>query len=97
MPTFSSRTSASLLVGALFSSCSHPAATTDAAETSQMEVPAAIGTRLSRPDSLNGIPGHQFGEPLSAFPGLVLAKSQKPGTQTYYYRGEGRGGLVRPA
>ncbi|MGI4971775.1 MAG: hypothetical protein ACRYGH_22760 [Janthinobacterium lividum] len=43
---------------------------------------------MSRTDSLNGIPGHQFGEPLSAFPGLVLAKSQQPGSQTYRYPDE---------
>ena len=32
-----------------------------------------------------GIPGHRFGEPLSAFPGVELAKMQHPGTQTYVY------------
>jgi hypothetical protein len=48
---------------------------------------------MSRADSLNGIPGHQFGEPLSAFPGLVLAKTQQLGTRTYYYPdGKGEGG-----
>jgi hypothetical protein len=77
-----------LLAGALFSSCSHPSATTDSAGTSKLEVPIVTGIRVSRADSLNGIPGHHFGEPLSAFPGLTLTKSQNPGTQTYGYPDE---------
>jgi hypothetical protein len=85
MSISSSLTIASLLIGGLFSSCSHPAATTDAASTSKLEISVTTGTRMSRPDSLNGIPGHHFGEPLSAFPGLILTKGQKPGTQTYTY------------
>ena len=39
----------------------------------------------TRADSLGGIPGHPFGQPLSAFPGVELTPSQKPGVQTYYY------------
>lgn len=85
MPTFSSLTIASLLAGALLSSCSHPAATTDSAGTSKPEAPVATSTKISRTDSLNGIPGHQFGEPLSAFPGVILTKGQQPGTKTYKY------------
>ena len=88
MPTFSSLTIASLLAGALLSSCSHPSATTDSAGTSKPEAPVATNTKISRTDSLNGIPGHQFGEPLNAFPGLVLTKGQHPGTQTYSYPDE---------
>jgi hypothetical protein len=41
---------------------------------------------MSRADSLNGIPGHHFGEPFSAFPGLVLTPGQgAPGTKRYAY------------
>lgn len=42
-------------------------------------------TQVSRIDSLNGIPGHHFGDPVSSFPGMILAKSQQLGTQTYTY------------
>lgn len=86
MPTFFSLTTASLLAGALLSSCSHPSATTDSTGTSKSEVPTATDTRMSRADSLNGIPGHHFGEPFSAFPGLVLTSGQgAPGTKRYAY------------
>jgi hypothetical protein len=88
MSAFSSLTVTSLLAGVLLSSCSHPAATTDSPSTFKPEEPVATGTRISRTDSLNGIPGHHFGEPLSAFPGLALTKGQNPGTQTYSYPDE---------
>lgn len=51
---------------------------------------AALRNPGTRADSLGGIPGHKFGEPLSAFPGLALLPDQKPGVQAYYYP-EGKG------
>nr|GEV99662.1 hypothetical protein [Tanacetum cinerariifolium] len=51
--------------------------------TNKAPVTRDTGTRV---DSLNGIPGHQFGELLSAFPGLVAVEgSTEPGYATYYY------------
>lgn len=39
-----------------------------------------------RVDSLNGIPGHPFGQPLSAFPGLLLCPSpDEYGNPRYWY------------
>ena len=84
MPNSHLLATGSLLAGVLVSSCSHPD-TTESAGTPASEVPVATRRQVSRTDSLNGIPGHQFGEPLSAFPGIELAKSQQPGTQTYTY------------
>ena len=49
----------------------------------------------TRADSLNGIPGHPFGTPLSAFAGLKLvpAPQQQPGYITYRYpNGKGEPG-----
>jgi hypothetical protein len=47
---------------------------------------AAERTKSTKVDSLNGIPGHRFGEPLSAFPGLELTPGQgTPGTRRYAY------------
>jgi hypothetical protein len=86
MSSFFSLTIRLLLAGALFSSCSHPSATTDSTSTSNLKVPTITSNRVSRADSLNGIPGHHFGEALSAFPGLVLTPGQGvPGTKRYAY------------
>ena len=85
MPNASLLTIGSLLAGVLLSNCSQPAATTEAAGASASEAPAAIRGRPSRADSLNGIPGHQFGDPLSSFPGLQLAGPQQPGMQSYAF------------
>lgn len=72
-----------LFTGTLLSSCSHSSPTTEA----RSDAPAVATERTTgtKVDSLNGIPGHHFGDPVSAFPGLELAKSQQPGTQTYTY------------
>ncbi len=74
-----------LLATTLLSNCSHSSPANESKpEGSAPNVIAerSIGTKV---DSLNGIPGHHFGDPVSSFPGIVLAKSQQPGTQTYTY------------
>lgn len=78
-----------LAIGALFtsvllSSCSHSSPTTETGPSA----PTVAAERITstKADSLNGIPGHQFGEPLSNFPGLVLTPGQgAPGTKRYTY------------
>lgn len=84
--------SISLLAAGLFAlatGCSSPqdsSAPAAAAETAAPTVAAVRGPG-ERADSLNGIPGHQLGEPLSAFPGLKLSTDQTPGCKTYVYPG----------
>jgi hypothetical protein len=78
------------LIGVLLGSCSSPSPTTN--ET----MPAAEVTPPpsrqfpfgSKVDSLNGIAGHTFGQPLSAFPKMQL-QPPLPGqlTRTYAYEG----------
>jgi len=71
------------LCGALATGCtSQETASTETAATAPL---AAVRTPGTRADSLGGIPGHAFGEPLSSFPGLELLPDQKPGVQMYYY------------
>ena len=60
------------------SSPTTPAAVATAAMTSTP--PRTPGTAV---DSLDGLPGHHFGEPVSAFPGLVKTESSPPGQQGY--------------
>lgn len=73
-----------LLTEVLLSSCSHSPTTADTAAGST--APAAAGrTTGTKVDSLNGIPGHHFGEPLSAFPGLKEGESRLEGMRRYYY------------
>jgi len=73
-----------MLIGVSLGSCSQssPNAETGSSAT-------AVVDRLTpstKVDSLNGIPGHRFGEPFSAFPGLVLTPGQgTPGTRRYTY------------
>lgn len=66
--------------------CSSPNATSPPAEAATPPRPAfPFGGRV---DSLNGLAGHAFGEPLSAFP-QMRALPPKPGelTRTYAYEG----------
>lgn len=75
-----------IVVGVLLGGCTDSGSPTEKGggnATASTEAPAR--TRGTRVDSLNGIPGHRFGEPLSAFPGLVLAPNQAPGSQKYTY------------
>ena len=80
-----------VLTSGLLTNCSSPSASTPPAGSSPGPAAAApvaaVRTPGTRADSLAGIPGHAFGQPLSAFPGLALYPSQRPGTQTYYYPG----------
>jgi hypothetical protein len=67
-------------------SCSHPAPDSDSAgETTPDAHKTAARTAGTRVDSLNGIPGHRFGEPLSSFPSLIAAENGQDGMKRYYY------------
>lgn len=85
-----------LLISALvlFSGCTDSGSTADQGGGSSAAASrTAVRTPGTRADSLGGIPGHAFGQPLSAFPGLELLPDQKPGVQTYYYpNGKGEPG-----
>lgn len=59
--------------------------TASSAGTATTAPQTAVRTPGTRADSLGGIPGHRFGQPLSDFPGLELLPDQKPGVQMYYY------------
>ena len=78
------------LAGVLLGSCSSPSpATTETAP--QAAVPAQASVQFpfgGKVDSLNGIAGHTFGQPLSAFPKMQL-EPPLPGqlTRTYAYEG----------
>lgn len=80
-----------VLTSGLLTNCSSPSSTTPLADSSTgatVTTPVAtVRTPGTRADSLGGIPGHKFGEELSAFPSLELYPNQKPGTQTYHYPG----------
>lgn len=85
------------LTSGLLTSCSSPSSSTlpvDSSTGASGNTPvAAVHTPGTRADSLGGIPGHAFGQPLSAFPGLELLPDQKPGVQLYYYpNGKGEPG-----
>lgn len=71
-----------VLTSGLLTNCSSPSPATTANPPTP---PAAASPLAARVDSLNGIPGHQFGEPLSAFPGLALNPNQGPGPRMYTY------------
>lgn len=83
---------ASLLAATLLSSCS----SADSAHEPQTAVPEGTDQSPtsqfpfgSRVDSLNGIAGHPFGEPLSAFPQLrLLPPTAGALTRTYSYEGK---------
>jgi len=71
--------------GFLFNSCSHPAPTTTAeAPDKGTSSPNAEFPYGSKVDSLNGVPTHHFGKPLSAFKGLVRADGATPGMVSYH-------------
>lgn len=68
----------------LLASCSPatPAQQTTPAATAPAAATRAVGARA---DSLNGIPGHHFGELLSAFPGLTRVPTDPGGYAVYGY------------
>lgn len=74
-----------LFAGTLLSSCSPSSSKPESVAGASVPPIVAERTKGTKADSLDGIPGHRFGEPLSAFPGVELAKTQHPGTQTYVY------------
>ena len=85
MTNFFSLTGRALLAGALLSSCSHSASTAPPDPAAGPAAVAAAEPSGTKADSLNGIPGHRFGEPLSAFPGLENLPDEASGYQRYVY------------
>lgn len=81
------------LAAVLLGGCTDSTSRTQKASANQ-SAPAetTTTTRAARVDSLNGIPGHHFGEPLSAFPGLVSIGPKELGAQSYYYAKGGEPG-----
>ncbi len=81
------RFSAFTLISAMLSSCSEGTPDTSAGSPPLAATPAPVPaqrTTGTAADSLNGIPGHTFGEPLSNFPGLVLVtKEEALGLRVY--------------
>lgn len=78
------------LAGALLASCSspNPATTTGAPAAGNAPQPASQFPFGGKVDSLNGIAGHIFGQPLSAFPKMrLLPPSPGELTRTYEYEG----------
>ena len=93
MPTPSSNALVLSLTTVLLGGCTDSSSQTQKAGGNQPAIgEAAATTRSTRVDSLNGIPGHQFGESLSAFPGLVPIGPEELGTQSYYYAKGGEPG-----
>lgn len=93
MTTLSSQALVVSFAGVLLAGCTDsgsPTNTADANQTAPAEATAT--TRAPRVDSLNGIPGHHFGEPLGAFPGLVPIGPKELGAQSYYYAQGGEPG-----
>jgi hypothetical protein len=75
------------LAGPLLSSCSHATPETTTAPVVATTAPTADAAPRSygtRADSLDGMQGHHFGEPLSNFPKLVLVtKEDAKGVRVY--------------
>lgn len=71
--------------GVLLSGCTDSGSPTESGSNRTTLTHAAVRIECTQVDSLNGIPGHHFGEPVSVFPGLILTKTQQLGTQTYSY------------
>jgi hypothetical protein len=75
------------LAGSWLSSCSHAAPDTTTAPAIAAATPASAPASRSygaRADSLDGMQGHHFGEPLRNFPKLVLlTKADEQGVRVY--------------
>ncbi len=85
MPNLSSSAQVLFLFTVLLGSCTDSGSQTQKAGANQTApAKATADTRATRVDSLNGIPGHTFGEPLRNFPGLVLlSKNDETGVRLY--------------
>lgn len=74
----------------LLSSCSHSTSDSHVTGDDRKDHPALAGPTYGvKVDSLDGIPGHHFGEPLSAFPGLVAGEVNGDGMRQYHYPSDG--------
>ena len=85
-PSFTPAARLLLASGLLLASCSSPSSTTPpAAAAADTTTPASPALSYGTPaDSLNGMQGHTFGEPLRNFPGLVLiTKEDERGVRVY--------------
>ncbi len=79
------------LAGDLLSGCSSPASTPET-QTAYSKAAAAVQFPFgAKVDSLNGITGHTFGQPVSAFPPMQLMQTS-PGELTRTYTDEGGAG-----
>lgn len=79
-----------ILAGSLLSSCS----SADSTPETQAEMPKTAAVQFpfgTKVDSLNGIAGHTFGQPVSAFPKMRLMQTS-PGELTRTYDDEGVAG-----
>ena len=93
MPTLSSNALVLSLATVMLSGCTDSGSQTQKAGGNQpAPVEATATTRTTRVDSINGIPGHHFGEPLGSFPGLVPIGPKELGAQSYYYAKAGEPG-----
>lgn len=78
------RFSAFTLISAILSNCAPGTSATPADSLLAATPTPAKRTIGTAADSLNGIPGHSFGEPLRNFPGLVLFdKDDEAGVRGY--------------
>lgn len=93
MATVSPQLIVFIFIGILLGSCTDSGSPAQKAGRDQSApAEATITTWATRVDSLNGIPGHHFGEPLSSFPGLVPISGKEFGAQSYYYVQQGETG-----
>jgi hypothetical protein len=93
MPNISSNALALSLATVLLGGCTDSGSPTQKAGGNQTAPDEATAdTRATRVDSINGIPGHHFGESLDAFPGLVPIGQKELGAQSYYYAKGGEPG-----
>lgn len=85
------RFSALTLISATLNSCA-PGTPDTSVESSPAAVPARAKRRTTgtAADSLNGIPGHTFGESLRNFPGLVLLQKDDETGVAWYQVPEGQ-------
>ncbi len=95
-PTSPCLTAVALLAGSLFGSCSSPTSAPDTSTPDTLVASSKPAAAVQFPfgakvDSLNGIAGHTFGQPVSAFPHM-RAMQVYPGELTRTYADEGRTG-----